>query len=191
MPKRICQIIKVRRYHTIMACHILTVFQQLKPSAEEEYKAIHAAVWPGVLAALERAHITDYSIHHCPPLQLLIATFKYTGSDYEGDMKKVSEDSETQRWWTVTDGMQESFVDGAEGSGKDIPWWTVSNLLMIEETILLTGTRSWKKYLDSKGKRDVNTPYEYPVQGRRTWNTVMIGCVSLTSKGLHRIISSL
>ncbi|KAJ7348990.1 hypothetical protein DFH08DRAFT_959188 [Mycena albidolilacea] len=38
--------------------------------------------------------------------QLLIANFKYcnTGSDYEADMKKT-------------------LVDGAEGSGKEIPWW--------------------------------------------------------------------
>ncbi|KAK7043789.1 hypothetical protein VNI00_008401 [Paramarasmius palmivorus] len=104
--KRICQIIK------------------LKPSAEAEYREIHAAVWPGVLAALERAHIVDYSIHYYPPLQLLIATMKYTGSDYESDMKKVAEDPETQKWWKVTDGMQESFVEGAEGSGKAVPWWT-------------------------------------------------------------------
>jgi L-rhamnose mutarotase len=75
---------------------------------------------------LERAHITDYSIHHYPPLQLLVATFKYTGSDYEGDMKMMAGDPETQRWWNITDGMQESFREGAEGSGKDIPWWTVS-----------------------------------------------------------------
>lgn len=106
MSKRVCQIIK------------------LKPEAEAEYKEIHAAVWPGVLAALERAHIIDYSIYHYPPLQLLIATFKYTGDDYEGDMKKVGEDPETQRWWQVTDGMQQSFVEGAEGSGKERPWWT-------------------------------------------------------------------
>jgi L-rhamnose mutarotase len=65
----------------------------------------------------------DYSIHYYPPLQLLIATMKYTGNDYEADMKKVAEDPETQKWWKVTDGMQESFVEGAEGSGKAIPWW--------------------------------------------------------------------
>ncbi|KAJ6531247.1 rhamnose mutarotase [Mycena capillaripes] len=103
--KRVCQLVK------------------LKPSAEAEYRAIHAAVWPSVLAALERAHVTDYSIHYYAPLQLLIANFKYTGSDYEADMKKVGEDPETQRWWKVTDVMQETLVDGAEGSGKDIPWW--------------------------------------------------------------------
>ncbi|KAK0442847.1 rhamnose mutarotase [Armillaria borealis] len=104
-PKRICQIIK------------------LKPSSEAEYRECHAAVWPGVLAALERAHIVDYSIHYYAPLHLLIANMKYTGTDYEADMKKVAEDPETQRWWAMTDGMQESLVEGATGSGKDIPWW--------------------------------------------------------------------
>lgn len=98
---------------------------KLKPSAVDEYKQIHEAVWPGVLAALERAHITDYSIHHYPPLELLIATFKYTGNNYEDDMKKVAEDPITQKWWQVTDRMQESFVQGAQGSGQEIPWWTV------------------------------------------------------------------
>jgi L-rhamnose mutarotase len=79
-----------------------------------------------VLAALRRAHITDYSIYHYPPLQLLIATFKYTGQDYAADMAKVAEDPETQKWWELTDGMQESFVDGATGSGNEIPWWQVN-----------------------------------------------------------------
>lgn len=129
----------------------------MKPSAEEEYKAIHAAAWPGVLAALERAHIIDYSIHHYRPLQLLVATFKYTGSDYEGDMRKVGEDAETRRWWALTDGMQESFVEGAEGSGKAIPWWEVSKLLHDRGTDLTNGTRTCPRYLDSKAKRDVYT----------------------------------
>ncbi|KAG5641805.1 hypothetical protein DXG03_004172 [Asterophora parasitica] len=119
MSKRVCQIIR------------------LKPSAVEEYKAIHAAAWPAVLATLERAHITDYSNHHYPPLQLLIANFKYTGNDYEGDMKKVAEDPETQRWWKVTDGMQESFVEGAEGSGKEDP----GGLFDLEEVFRFEGRK--------------------------------------------------
>jgi len=55
----------------------------------------------------------------------LIANFKYTGED-KADMKQVAEDPETQRWWVLTDGMQESFNEGATGSGKGVPWWTVS-----------------------------------------------------------------
>jgi L-rhamnose mutarotase len=86
---------------------------------------VHAAVWPSVLAALARAHIRDYSIHHYAPLRLLIAHFTYTGDDYAADMQQMAADPETQRWWTLTDGMQESFNKGAEGSGKEIDWWTV------------------------------------------------------------------
>ncbi|PBK62930.1 hypothetical protein ARMSODRAFT_895246, partial [Armillaria solidipes] len=73
---------------------------------------------PSVLAALERGHIIDYSIDFYA-LQLFIANMKYTSTDYEVDMKK---DPEMQRWWATTDGMQESLVEGATGSGKDIPW---------------------------------------------------------------------
>ncbi|KII91566.1 hypothetical protein PLICRDRAFT_173396 [Plicaturopsis crispa FD-325 SS-3] len=103
--KRVCQIVK------------------LKPSAEAEYRAIHTTVWPGVLAALSRSHIVDYSIHYYAPLHLLIAHFKYTGTNYAEDMAASAEDPETRRWWGVTDGMQESFVEGAKGSGGDVPWW--------------------------------------------------------------------
>ena len=38
----------------------------------------------------------------------------------------MAADPETQKWWKITDAMQESFEEGAEGSGKEIPWWTVS-----------------------------------------------------------------
>ncbi|KIJ63276.1 hypothetical protein HYDPIDRAFT_113245, partial [Hydnomerulius pinastri MD-312] len=89
-----------------------------------EYKKVHSAVWPEVLDALRKHHVEDYSINHYPPLQLLIATFKYTGDNYEADMKAIGEDKKTQEWWTVTDPMQESFNEGATGSGRDIPWWT-------------------------------------------------------------------
>lgn len=68
-------------------------------------------------------------------MQLLIATMKYTGDDYEADMKIVSEDPETQKWWAATDGMQESYVDGATGSGKEVPWWAVSTLVSADRSL--------------------------------------------------------
>jgi len=104
-PKRICQVIK------------------LKPEFKEEYIDIHSKVWPSVLSALERHHVYDYSIHYLEPMGLLIATFKYNGSNFEEDMKFIGEDQETQRWWRLTDRMQESLVLGAKGSGQVIPWW--------------------------------------------------------------------
>lgn len=50
------------------------------------------------------------------------ASFKYTGTDYEGDMQKIAEDEETKRWWKVTDAMQESLNEGAVSSEKG-GWW--------------------------------------------------------------------
>ena len=41
-------------------------------------------------------------------------------------MDAIGQDEETKRWWKLTDAMQESFVEGAEGSGKEVPWWMVS-----------------------------------------------------------------
>ena len=104
------------------------VLAQLKPSAESEYLELHQAVWPGVLATLEKHNITDYSIHYYRPLHLLVAHFKYVGADYAADMAAVAADPETRRWWKVTDALQDSFVEGATGSGGDVPWWTVSRL---------------------------------------------------------------
>jgi L-rhamnose mutarotase len=101
---------------------------QVKPDALKEYMDIHKNVWPSVLDALRRHHIIDYSIHYwpAPDFHLLIANMKYTGDNYEEDMAGIAADPETQRWWKVTDGMQESFNAGATGSGREIPWWTVS-----------------------------------------------------------------
>jgi len=86
---------------------------------------LHGAFWPEVLFALEPHHIADSgcSSHYYPSLDLLTATFKYTG-DYEKDMQGIAEDKGTQRWWKVTDGMQESLDEGAKGSGGEVPWWT-------------------------------------------------------------------
>jgi len=99
------------------------MLEQLKPESEKEYIEIHSNVWPLVLRALERHHVYDYSIHYCQPLGLLVANFKYSGANYEADMAAIGADSETQRWWKLTDPMQESLVPGAMGSGQDIPWW--------------------------------------------------------------------
>lgn len=115
-------------------------------------------MWPGVLASLERAHVVDYSINYYPPLDLLIATFKYTGSDYEGDMAKVAEDPETQRWWKMTDGMQESLVPGATGSGGDIPWWAVScSIHVSKQRLTCLEYRASMKYSDSKERHDASS----------------------------------
>lgn len=97
---------------------------KLKPEHADEYIKIHANVWPGVLKRIADSHIHDYSIFYDKRTSILFATFKYTGDDFEGDMKKSAEDEETQKWWKVTDFMQESFNEGAKSSVEG-GWWTV------------------------------------------------------------------
>lgn len=104
-PRRIAQIVR------------------LKPSSLQAYKDCHAAVWPAVLAQINDCNITDYSIYLDEASMTLFATFKYTGSDFEGDMEKMSANEEVRKWWAMTDGMQESFVEGSTGSTDEKGWW--------------------------------------------------------------------
>ncbi|KAE9976208.1 hypothetical protein Vi05172_g10885 [Venturia inaequalis] len=97
---------------------------KLKPEHADDYIKLHTAVWPTVLKRIADSHICDYSIFYDKQSGILFASFKYTGEDYEGDMKRVAEDGETRRWWGVTDFMQESFCEGVRGSVEG-GWWRV------------------------------------------------------------------
>ena len=91
---------------------------RLRPEKREEYERLHAEAWPGVLAAIERANIRNYSIWLFEPEHLLFASFEYHGSNYEADMALLAADPETQRWWALTDPCQEPLAD----RGGD-EWW--------------------------------------------------------------------
>lgn len=71
----------------------------LRPEGANEYIRQHVAVWPGVLAKIRECNISNYSIFVRD--NVLFAYFEYTGSDFEGDMKKMAAHEETQRWWDV------------------------------------------------------------------------------------------
>ena len=53
----------------------------------------------------------------------LYATMKYTGIDFEADMANMRANPEVQRWWQMTDGMQETLVNGSTGSMDPAGWW--------------------------------------------------------------------
>jgi len=65
-----------------------------------EYKALHAAAWPQVLARLREANVRNYTIFLREPENLLFGYWEYHGRDYAADMALVAADPETQRWWT-------------------------------------------------------------------------------------------
>jgi L-rhamnose mutarotase len=89
---------------------------KLRPEKEAEYRRLHADAWPGVLAALKRANIANYSIFLRDGL--LFSYLEYTGTDYAADTAAIGDDPETQRWWELTDPCQQAVNSAAPGE-----WW--------------------------------------------------------------------
>ncbi|SDO84545.1 L-rhamnose mutarotase [Actinacidiphila guanduensis] len=89
---------------------------RLRPEKEAEYRRLHADAWPGVLAALKRAHIGNYSIFLRDGL--LFSYLEYGGTDYAADTAAIAEDPVTRDWWALTDPCQQPLESAAEGE-----WW--------------------------------------------------------------------
>ncbi|MET9582709.1 L-rhamnose mutarotase [Streptomyces sp. NPDC006539] len=89
---------------------------RLRPEKEPEYRALHAAAWPGVLAALKRANIGNYSIFLRDGL--LFSYLEYTGTNYAADTAAIAVDPVSRDWWAVTDPCQQPLDSVAEGQ-----WW--------------------------------------------------------------------
>jgi L-rhamnose mutarotase len=94
---------------------------RLRAEAIEEYKRLHAAVWPEVLAMIREANIRNYSIYlrKLPDGQYyLFSYFEYIGNDFKADMAKMSADPKTQEWWAVCKPLQDPLPDRAPDE-----WW--------------------------------------------------------------------
>ncbi len=90
----------------------------LKAEKIADYKRLHSAVWPEVLATINRCHIQNYTIYLKEPENILFATFDYHGHDYEKDMALMAQDPKTQEWWAVTIPCQTAFESRQTGE-----WW--------------------------------------------------------------------
>lgn len=90
----------------------------LRPEQMAEYKRLHAAVWPDILAQIQRSNIRNYSIFLREPENLMFAYFEYVGTDYEADMALMAADPRTQEWWALCMPMQKPLDTRAEGE-----WW--------------------------------------------------------------------
>lgn len=89
---------------------------KVQPDKLQEYKQLHAAVWPGVLRMITACHIRNYSIYYKDGF--LFSYFEYIGKDYEADMAIMAADPETQRWWAVCKPCQKPLETRIEGE-----WW--------------------------------------------------------------------
>ena len=90
----------------------------IKPERIEEYKRLHAQVWPDVLEQIKRSNMRNYSIYLREPENLLFAYYEYHGRDHDADMAAMAADSKTQEWWAVCMPMQQPL----EPRGQT-EWW--------------------------------------------------------------------
>jgi len=87
----------------------------------DEYKRLHAAVWPGVLATIKQCNIENYSIYLRrlnDGKYYLFGYFEYTGEDFAADMARMAADPTTQQWWAACKPCQAPLPDRAEDE-----WW--------------------------------------------------------------------
>ncbi|NIA14178.1 MAG: L-rhamnose mutarotase [Nitrospiraceae bacterium] len=88
----------------------------------EEYKKLHAAVWPEVLDMIHECGMRNYSIYlrELPDGGLYLFSYlEYVGENFEEDMAKMAADPMTQKWWAVCKPCQEPLENRAEGE-----WWS-------------------------------------------------------------------
>ena len=90
----------------------------LRPEAIAEYKRIHAAVWPEVLATIAKCKIRNYTIFLREPENLLFAYYEYHGTDWAADMALMAADPKTREWWKITEPQQQPLDTRREGE-----WW--------------------------------------------------------------------
>jgi L-rhamnose mutarotase len=88
----------------------------VRPEKLEEYKELHAAVWPEVLKMITECNIRNYSIYYKDGF--LFSYFEYIGNNYEADMAKMAADPTTQKWWDVCKPCQKPLETRKEGE-----WW--------------------------------------------------------------------
>jgi len=93
----------------------------LRAEKLEEYKKLHAAVWPDVLKMIKACNIRNYSIYlrQMPDgKNYLFSYFEYVGKDFDADMAKMAADPTTQKWWAVCKPCQDPLPNRAKGE-----WW--------------------------------------------------------------------
>ncbi len=90
----------------------------------EEYRKLHAAVWPDVLRMIRECNIHNYSIflrRLDDGRYYLFSYFEYTGQDFEADMARMAADPTTQRWWSLCKPCQRPLEGRAPGE-----WWAMA-----------------------------------------------------------------
>ena len=97
---------------------------------EQQYRKLHAEVWPDVVAAIKQAGIENYSIHvlELGEKKYLFSYFEYSGDDADNDFAKLAETPVIRdRWWPITKPCQQRLP----GTGTAEHWTPLEQLMFI------------------------------------------------------------
>ena len=92
----------------------------IRPEHVAEYKRLHAAVWPEVLARIAASHIRNYTIFLREPENLLFGYWEYHGTDFAADAAEIAADPATQDWWRLCGPCQAPLESRADNE-----WWAM------------------------------------------------------------------
>lgn len=92
----------------------------IRPEHVAEYKRLHAAVWPEVLARIAASHIRNYTIFLREPENLLFGYWEYHGTDFAADAAEIAADPATQDWWRLCGPCQDPLESRADNE-----WWAM------------------------------------------------------------------
>lgn len=109
----------VRRYVSVI---------ELLPKKEEQYRKLHANVWPEVVTAIKKANIQNYSIHlvELGDKKFLFSYLEYSGSDPKKDFASIGDTPTTRdKWWPITEACQQTLP----GTPKGEQWLPLEMLM--------------------------------------------------------------
>ena len=100
----------------------------IKPERIDDYKRLHADVWPDVLNRIQQCNIRNYTIFLREPENLLFGYWEYHGTDFAADMAEMAKDPTTQEWWKLTDPCQQPLASSAVGEN----WTFLENVFHLD-----------------------------------------------------------
>ena len=93
----------------------------VRPDQIADYKRVHAAVWPEILAKISDCNIRNYTIFLREPENLMFGYWEYHGTDWAADAAKMAADPRTQDWWDMCKPMQQPLETREPGD-----WWAMA-----------------------------------------------------------------
>ena len=100
----------------------------IRPETLDEYRRLHADVWPEVLDRIRRSNVRNYSIFLREPENLLFSYYEYHGDDHDADMAAMADDPKTKEWWAICMPMQRPLEARRDGE-----WWAAMPSVFLME----------------------------------------------------------